>query len=64
MQKKSRKKSALQFLEPKSYVGMPPKMKTKILFSILMLELQTEYYWVHRQPWVQVWCKPGYVKNS
>ncbi len=32
-----------QFLVPKSYVGMTPKIKPKVLFSTPMLALQTEY---------------------
>jgi hypothetical protein len=41
--KKSPKKLTPQFLVPKIYVGMTPKIKPKVLFSTPMLELQTEY---------------------
>ncbi len=41
--KKSPKKLTTQFLVPKSYVGMTPKIKLKVLFLTPMLELLTEY---------------------
>ena len=41
--KQSPKNLTPQFLVPKIYIGMTAKNKPKVLFSTLMLELQTGY---------------------